>query len=179
MTATRRAFLLALLFAAGILATIGAVGAITAAMGRMLGDLGANVTYAVAAIFFVVGLHFLGLIPLPFPGSGAKAPAKRGATAAFTLGVVFGIAVGPCTFAFMAPMLGVTLSVGATDIPYAILLLGVYGIGHAAVIVAAGTFTEAVQKYLNWSSDSRGVTVLRKACGILIIAAGGYLVWRA
>ena len=176
---TRRAFLLALVFAAGILVTIGAIGGLTAAMGRMLGDLGANVTYAVAVLFFIVGLHFLGVIPLPLPAAGAKAPAKRGAVAAFTLGIVFGIAVGPCTFAFMAPMLGVTLSVGATNIPYAVLLLGVYGIGHASVVVAAGTFTEVVQKYLNWTSGSRGVTLLRRVCGILIIAAGGYLIWRA
>lgn len=178
-TTARRAFLLSLLFASGILVTIGAIGGVTAALGRMLGDLGANVTYVVAALFFIIGLHFLGVIPLPFPQSGQKAPAKRGALAAFTLGIIFGVAVGPCTFAFMAPMLGVTMSVGATNIPYAMLLLGVYGIGHAAVIVAAGTFTEVVQRYLNWSSGSRGVTVLRRVCGILIVLAGIYLIWRA
>lgn len=177
-TTTRRAFVLALLFAAGILVTIGAVGGITAGLGRMLGDLGANVTYVVAVIFFIIGLHFLGVIPMPFPQSGNKVPAKRGAVAAFTLGIIFGIAVGPCTFAFMAPMLGVTLSVGASNIPYAMLLLGVYGIGHATVIVAAGTFTEIVQKYLHWSSSSRGVTILRKVCGVLIILAGIYMIWR-
>lgn len=177
-TTTRRAFLLALLFAAGILVTIGAVGGITAALGRMLGDLGANVTYVVAILFFVIGLHFLGVIPLPFPQPGGKAPSRRGALAAFTIGIVFGIAVGPCTFAFMAPMLGVTLSLGATNIPYAMLLLGVYGVGHAAVIVAAGTFTEAVQRYLNWSSGSKGVNAIKKVCGVLIIAAGVYLIWR-
>jgi len=177
-TTTRRAFVLALLFAAGILVTIGAVGGITAGLGRMLGDLGANVTYVVAVIFFIIGLHFLGVIPMPFPQSGNKVPAKRGAVAAFTLGIIFGIAVGPCTFAFMAPMLGVTLSVGASNIPYAMLLLGIYGIGHAAVIVAAGTFTEMVQKYLHWSSSSRGVTILRKVCGVLIILAGIYLIWQ-
>jgi cytochrome c-type biogenesis protein len=159
--------------------TIGAVGGVTAALGRMLGDLGANVTYVVAALFFLIGLHFLGVIPLPFPQSGGRRTSRRGAAAAFTLGIVFGVAVGPCTFAFMAPMLGVTLSVGTTNIPYAMLLLGMYGIGHAAVIVAAGTFTEAVQNYLNWSSGSKGLGVLRKVCGILIITAGVYLIWRA
>ena len=178
-TTTRRAFLLSLVFAAGILVTIGAVGGITAALGRMLGDLGANVSYVVAGMFFIIGIHFLGFIPLPFPKPGGRAFARRGLLAAFTLGIVFGIAVGPCTFAFMAPMLGVTLSVGASNVPYAMLLLGVYGIGHAAVIVAAGTSTEAVQDYLNWSSSSRGVTLMRKICGVLIIIAGIYMIRRA
>jgi cytochrome c-type biogenesis protein len=177
-TTARRAFHMSLLFAAGILLTIGAVGGVTAALGRMLGDLGANVTYIVAVIFFVIGLHFLGVIPLPFPQSGGKAQPRRGAAAAFTLGIIFGVAVGPCTFAFMAPMLGVTLSLGSTNIPYAMLLIAVYGVGHAAVIVAAGTFTEVVQKYLNWTSGSRAVNILRKVCGALIIIAGAYLIWR-
>jgi len=175
--AAGRAFRLSLFFAVGILVTIGAVGAITAALGRMLGDLGANITYVVAAVFFVIGLHFLGVIPLPFPRPGGEVHSKRGA-AAFTLGIVFGIAVGPCTFAFMAPMLGVTLSLGSTNIPYAMLLNGMYGVGHAAVIVAAGTFTEVVQDYLNWTSGSRAVGVLRKVCGVLIIAAGVYMILR-
>jgi cytochrome c-type biogenesis protein len=144
----------------------------------MLGDLGANVTYVVAAVFFVIGLHFLGVIPLPFPQSGGRAHSRRGAAAAFTLGIIFGIAVGPCTFAFMAPMLGVTLSLGSTNIPYAMLLIGMYGVGHAAVIVAAGTFTEVVQRYLNWTSGSGAVNILRKVCGVLIIVAGIYLIWR-
>ena len=176
-TATaRRAFQLSLLFAAGILATIAGVGGITAALGRMLGDLGANVTYVVAAIFLIIGLHFLGIIPLPLPRSDGKSRSQRGGAAAFTLGIVFGIAVGPCTFAFMAPMLGVTLSLGSTNIPYAMLLIGMYGIGHTSIIVAAGTFTEVVQRYLNWTSGSRAVTILRKVCGVLIIAAGVSLI---
>lgn len=177
-TTTRRAFVLALLFSAGILVTIGGIGAITGAAGRVLGDLGANVTYVVAVIFFAIGLHFLGAIPLPLAAVGRRAPARRGTLAAFLLGIVFGVALGPCTFAFMAPMLGITLSLGTNNIPYAVLLLGMYGVGHASVIVAAGTFTEMVQAYLKWSSDSRGVTILRKACGVLVILGGVYLVWR-
>lgn len=175
-TTVRRAFHLSLLFAAGILTTIAGVGGVTAALGRMLGDLGANVTYVVAAVFLIIGLHFLGFIPLPLPQSGGKKRSKRGSAAAFTLGIVFGIAVGPCTFAFMAPMLGVTLSLGGSNIPYAMLLIGMYGIGHISIIVAAGTFTELVQRYLNWTSGSRAVDILRKVCGVLIIAAGVNLI---
>jgi cytochrome c-type biogenesis protein len=58
------------LFAVGILITIAAIGAITAAAGRMLGDVGQYGNYFVALIFFAVGLHLLGLLPMPWSGPG-------------------------------------------------------------------------------------------------------------
>ena len=56
---TRRAFYISSLFSVGILITIAGIGAITAAVGRMLGDVGPYGNYFVAAIFFVVGLILL------------------------------------------------------------------------------------------------------------------------
>ena len=64
---TRRAFTISLLFSVGILITIGVIGAITAAAGRMMGDVGRWGNYAVAAIFFVVGLYLLEAIRLVSP----------------------------------------------------------------------------------------------------------------
>lgn len=174
---TRKAFLVSTTFAGGLLATIGIIGVATALLGRMLGDLGTNVNYVLAGVFVVIGLHFLGVIPLPFSASAAKTGGKRGYFAAFLVGLIFGLAIGPCTFAFMAPMLGVTFSVASSNIAYGILLLAAYGLGHSAVIVAAGTFTEAVERYLKWTSKSRGVDILRKVCGVLIILAAIYLIW--
>jgi cytochrome c-type biogenesis protein len=174
--ATRRAFSLALLFSLGILVTVGLIGAATAALGRMLGDLGPHMNYVVAVIFFVIGLHFLGVVPLPFPAAGARMGSRRGPLAAFVLGLVFGLALGPCTFAYMAPMLGITLSVARTNMGYGVVLLGAYGVGHCAVIAAAGTFTGVVEHYLKWSRESRGLEVLKKVCGILVIAGGIYLI---
>jgi len=37
---------------------------------------------------------------------------RKGLLAAFLLGLVFGIALGPCTFAYMAPMLAVAFRSG-------------------------------------------------------------------
>src|SRR5210317_640749 len=59
---TSRAFWTATLFSAGILVTIAAIGVITAAAGRMLGDVGRYGNYFVALIFLGVGLHLLGVI---------------------------------------------------------------------------------------------------------------------
>jgi cytochrome c-type biogenesis protein len=174
---TRRAFIISLLFSVGILITIGAIGGVTAAAGRMMGDIGRYGNYFVAAVFFLVGLHLLGVIPMPWSGPGQVGMKRKGALAAFILGLVFGIALGPCTFAYMAPMLGVTFSLAATNIIYGIFLLFMYGIGHCSVIVFAGTFTEVIQRYLNWNEKSRGAVILKKVCGILVIFGGVYMIY--
>jgi hypothetical protein len=76
--------------------------------------------------------------------------------AAFGLGLIFGIALGPCSFAYMAPMLGIVFTLSTTRFYYGVLLLLFYGIGHCSVIIFAGTFTEIIQIYLNWNESSRG-----------------------
>ena len=174
---TGRAFLIATLFAAGILVTIGLIGAITATFGRMMGDVGVWGNYFVAGIFFIVGLHLLDVIPMPWSGPGQVGMKRKGLVAALILGLVFGIALGPCTFAYMAPILGVTFQVAATNFAYGVLLLLAYAIGHCAVIVFAGTFTEVIQHYLNWNERSPGARIVKKVCGVLVILGGLYLVY--
>ena len=175
----RRAFWTATLFSVGILITIAVIGAITAAAGRMMGDVGRYGNYAVAAIFFVVGLHLLGVIPMPWSGPGQVNMKRRGLLAAFILGLVFGIALGPCTFAYMAPMLGVTFKLANSSPVYGASLLLAYGVGHCSVIVLAGSFTEVVERYLNWNEQSKGVAVVKYVCGVLVILGGVWLIYSA
>ena len=176
---TRRAFWISTLFAVGILITIGAIGAITAAAGRMMGDVGKYGNYFVALIFFVVGLVLLDVIPMPFSGPSQIGFKRKGLLAAFILGLVFGIALGPCTFAYMAPMLAVTFKVASTALLYGIVLLLVYAVGHCSVIVFAGTFTELVQRYMNWNEKSTVTIIIKKICGALVLIAGLYLIYTA
>lgn len=172
-----RACWIAVLFSTGILVTIAAIGAITAAMGRLLGDAGAWGNYLVAGVFFLVGLHLVGVIPMPWSGPGQVNMKRRGLLAAFLLGLVFGVAVGPCTFAYMAPMLAVTFRWASSAPVYAASLLLAYGIGHCSVIVFAGTFTEVVQKYLNWNDRSKGLLVVKAVCGVLVLLGGVWLIY--
>ncbi len=175
----RRAFWTSTLFAVGILLTIAAIGAVTAAAGRMLGDVGRYGNHFVALIFFLVGLHLVGVIPLSFSGAGQVCMKRKGLLAAFILGLVFGIALGPCTFAYMAPMLAVTFKLAATNFAYGALLLLAYGVGHCSVIVTAGTSTEIVQRFLNWNEQSKGVVVVKIICGSLVILGGVWLIYTA
>ncbi len=176
---TARASGIATLFAVGILVTIAAIGAITAAAGRMMGDVGRYGNYFVAAIFFLVGLHLVGVIPMPWSGPGQVNMKRKGLLAAFLLGLIFGVALGPCTFAYMAPMLAVTFRLGKSAPVYGASLLLAYGVGHCSVIVLAGTFTEVVQRFLNWNERSKGLIVVKASCAALVFAGGVWLVYSA
>jgi cytochrome c-type biogenesis protein len=174
---TKRAFYISTLFAVGILLTIALVGVLTGVVGRMLGDVGRYGNYGVAAIFFLVGLHLLDVIPMPWSGPDLVGMKRKGALAAFLLGLIFGIALGPCTFAYMAPMLAVTFRLAASNTLYGVFLLLMYGFGHCSVIVFAGTSTEVIQRYLNWNERSSGALVVKKVCGVLIVIGGLWLVY--
>lgn len=59
------------------------------------------------------------------------------------------------------------------------MLLLAYGIGHCAVIVLAGTFTEVVQRFLDWNEQCQGVTVVKIVCGVLVILGGVWVIYTA
>jgi cytochrome c-type biogenesis protein len=79
----------------------------------------------------------------------------------------------------MAPMLAVTFKLAETNSLYGIALLLAYGVGHCAVIVAAGTSTELVQRFLNWNEHSKGLTVVKVICGMLVMLGGVWLIYSA
>jgi cytochrome c-type biogenesis protein len=176
---TRRAFVIANLFAFGILLSIALIGLLTALAGRMFGDIGAYGNWLVAGIFFLFGLHLWGLVPMPWSGPGQIDMQRKGLLAALILGLVFGVALGPCTFAFMGPVLGVAFANAGENLVFAVSLLLAYGLGHCSVIVFAGTFTEKVQQYLNWNEGSRGTLWVKRACGLLVVFGGIWLIYTA
>jgi cytochrome c-type biogenesis protein len=176
---TGRGVAIAGLFSLGLFTTIGIIGALTASAGRLLGDVGSWANYAVAVVFFAVGLWLLDVVRPGWSAPSGAAFRGRGLTAALGLGLVFGVALGPCTFAFMAPMLGVTLAVAGMSAVYGVLLIAAYGLGHCSVIVLAGGSTGWVRRYLRWTDRSRGVTAMRYASGVLVLAGGLYLLYTA
>jgi len=172
----RKTFYISLIFSIGILITIAALGIITASLGRLMGDLGSFGNYFVAVIFFVVGLYLLDVIKLDWNNSALKQTKSKGLLAALILGLLFGLALGPCTFAYMAPVLGVVFQTAQTDYIFSIILLAAFGIGHCGVIVGAGTLTGKVQKYLDWSEGSKTLLWIKRVCGLLVILGGIYLI---
>jgi cytochrome c-type biogenesis protein len=174
---TKKAFHLSIVFSIGILISIAVIGGITAAAGRILGDIGKLGNYVVAMVFLIFGLNLLGVLPLNFPGLGTIKSQRKGYFSVLSLGLVFGLALGPCTFAFMAPVLGIVFSLTAKNLPYGLVLLSAFAIGHCAVIIAAGTSARLVQQITKWDDQSKGITIIRKICGVMVLLGGIYLVY--
>jgi cytochrome c-type biogenesis protein len=175
---SRRVFQLSLLFSLGILASIVLIGAITALAGRLLGDLGRIGNAAVAMVFLLFGFYLMDLLPLQWslPGMPAR---FGGALGALVFGSLFGVGLGPCTFAFMAPVLGVVFAKAGSNPGVGLGLLGAFALGHCGVIVAAGTLTQSVERYLGWTGNHQALKWLRRLCGLLVFAAGVYLLRRS
>lgn len=171
----RRAFGMSLVVAAGVLVSVTIVGAVTLALGRLIGDLGATGTTIAGAILIAVGLYLAGafwFVPEP-----AIVPSgRRGAAAAFAAGGLFGLGLGPCTFAFLAPVIGVVLARGGTDPAGAAALLGAFAAGHAGVLVVAGTAGEHVQGLLDWGRQSKVRPWVRRVAGAAVAGAGVYAI---
>lgn len=178
---TGRATLISTLFSAGILITIAVIGILTGLAGRMMGDIGQYGNIIVAILMVVIGLYLLGIIPISFLENGINQPdmKRKGLLAAFLLGLFFGLALGPCTFAYMAPMLGVAFTVAASNIMYAVALVAAYAMGHCMVIIIAGTSTEVVNQLLKWNDKSAGAMILKKGCGVVVVITGAYMLFSA
>lgn len=101
----KKTFLISLIFATGILITIAVIGIITASLGRLMGDVG-KVGNILVSIIFLAGLYLLDILKLDWNSVSLRSTNYKGFFAALILGLLFGIALGPCTFAYMARVLG-------------------------------------------------------------------------
>ena len=175
----RRALGVSVLFSLGIFVSILVIGLITAMFGRMLGDIGPWGGWFVAAVFIVFGLVLLEVITLPWSGPNMASSPHTGWVGALVLGLIFGAAVGPCTFAYMAPVLAVAFKGASVNFLYAAALILLYSIGHCGVIVLAGTLGARLQTFLDWDQKSHITARIRKLCGVILIAISLYLFYKA
>jgi cytochrome c-type biogenesis protein len=172
-----RAAGLATAFALGILVTVAALGALSLVAGHLLRSLGGIANYLVAALLFAVGLDLLGVWPVRWPGMPRAETTRRGVTGAFLFGLTFGLALGPCTLAFLAPVLGVAARVASSRPLLGVALVAAYALGHCGVLAAAGGAGPLLVRWLGWTE--RRSIALRRACGVLVVASGLYLVYVA
>lgn len=174
---SRRAAWLSTVFALGILVTVAGVGVFSVLAGRMLGALGGVTNYLVAALLFVVGLDLLGAWPFQWSGLPRPETTRRGLAGAFLFGLAFGTALGPCTLAFLGPVMGITVQTAGTRPIFALSLMLAYALGHCGVLALAGAGGPLLAASSSWSE--RRVSALRSVCGVLVLAGGLYLVYTA
>lgn len=164
----------AALFALGMTISIAVIGVVTNLLGRLAGDVGPLGEGLLALILIVVGLSIAGLFQLPVPGLNKGG--VGGGSPALLLGIVFGAALGPCTFAFMAPVLVVMFSLDSSA--KAVILGLSFAVGHSVVVLLMGALAERIQRMVDWSSQSQSARWLRMISGVLVSLGGVYLLVR-
>lgn len=171
-------FRLSLLFALGILAMIILMGFVTGFLGRILGDVGAPILITAYIFLLLCGLWLLD-IPL-FRRlnisvlDGIHGYEKLGA---FTLGFLYGIVLGPCSFAFIAPMIGIVFTKSLNQMWFGITLFVLYGIGHTTSIVLAGTFGNKIINYINSEKIGNLSNWIKRFCGLFLIIYSLFKLW--
>lgn len=170
-TPTRlRAFIISCAFSLGIIFNLALVAFITSSLGLLLGGYEKFLTLFVAVIFILMGLHLTGLIHVKFfnLGSGAKGTESQNLRGAITLGIVSGLAVGPCSIAYVSPVLSLAFSRAS------FMLVIAYALGYATVIIAAGTFAQLFTDFLQSERGDKVLRIINILCGVALIAGGIY-----
>jgi len=174
-----RAAALSFSFAGGMLVAIAILGVLVTAAGWAVAGYSRYTNYVIAAIFIAAGLNLVGLLPMPETGLSISKSKRKGCFGGAILGFVFGVGLSPCTFAFLAPVLAASLGSAAASPAFGGALLLAFGLGHCGVIGMAGTSAGFVQRYLDWNERSRGLSVLKGICGVLLLGSASLLIYSA
>jgi len=173
----RRSALLALTFSIGILASIAVIGIITASMGRLMGDVGVWGIWLTAMLLIVFGLYLMDIISLNWLGGRMPKIERAGHGGAMLLGLVFGIGLGPCTLAFLAPILASVYNIANESMMKAVLMISAFGMGHTAVIVVGGSMSTVIIRFTKWTEDKATPVYVRRVLGLLVVVGGIYYLY--
>jgi cytochrome c-type biogenesis protein len=175
----KHAAVLSSAFALGMLLAITLLGVVSALAGRLMIRL-ETAGYCLAAIvFLLVGLEMLDVISLPWFHPRKERVHRKGLPGALLLGTVFGLASGPCTLAFLAPVLAFACKTGTTHPAFAFFSVLLFGLGNTLIVVLAGTFSEKALRFAEWNRKKKAARRARMVLGGLLIAGGLYFIYRA
>jgi len=161
--------------ALGVLASLALVGAVTVAAGRIAGDLWGVGPWLAALALLLCGLYLLGALELPGQFALRQDRIPRNRCGALVIGLFLGLTLGPCTFAFFAPVLAVSIGAAGESPAFSSALVAAFALGHALAIATAGMLGLRVGEWIRRggviAARLRALTgVVMLACAILLIA---------
>ncbi len=151
--AQRRLIGSAVAFALGVTTIFVLLGMGATALGAAFAQWKQPLSYVAAAILFVFGLHFLGVIRIGFLYREARIESKAEPSTlagAYVMGLAFGFGWTPCVGPALASILMVASGMG--NIWQGGALLMVYGFGMTAPFVVAALFAKP---FLGWMARNR------------------------
>jgi cytochrome c-type biogenesis protein len=166
--AQRRLALSSVAFALGVTTIFMLMGMGATALGQVFRDWFDVLRYAAAALIFVFGLHFLGLIRIGLFYREAKLQSKLDPSSvlgAYVMGLAFGFGWSACVGPVLATILMIASGMG--DIWRGGLLLALFGLGMTAPFVVAALFA---RPFLGWMQRNRKYQpYVEKALGVMMI----------
>lgn len=164
----RRLTIAALFFALGVTTIFVLLGLGATALGQAFREWRQELSYAAAAVLLVFGLHFLGVIRVPFLYREARLDTgmqPSGVLGAYLMGLAFGFGWTPCVGPALAAILMVASGMG--DMWRGGSLLLVYGLAMTMPFVVAAIFA---RPFLGWvQRNRRYLGHVEKAMGAMLI----------
>lgn len=160
-------FLLSLTFAVGLTIMFGILFLATWAASSVLKA--AWWSYIVGGVCLLMGVHLLGALHIPIPAPRGIQPKQKGFIGALLLGLLFGLVSLPCAGPVLLALLAAVPLKGAA---FGAILLVAYSLGHCGLVLAGGTSMGLVQRMADSKGWNRGMDILRRLAGLLIIGVG-------
>lgn len=166
--AQRRLIFSAIAFALGVTTIFVLLGLGATALGSAFAQWKDELSWLAAAVLFVFGLHFLGILRIGFLYREARVEAKTDPSnmlGAYVMGLAFGFGWTPCVGPALAAILFVASGTG--DLMRGGLLLLVYGLSMTLPFVIAAFFA---RPFLAWVGRNRKLMgYVEKAMGVMLI----------
>lgn len=166
--AQRRLIFSAVAFALGVTTIFMLMGMGATALGQAFRSWMGPLSYVAAAVLFLFGLHFLGILRIPFLYREARIESKSDPSTlfgAYVTGLAFGFGWTPCVGPALAAILMVASGMG--DLTRGTLLLFFYGVGMTAPFILAAFFA---RPFLALMSRHRAkLAYVEKAMGVMLI----------
>ncbi|MEZ5714517.1 MAG: cytochrome c biogenesis protein CcdA [Paracoccaceae bacterium] len=166
--AARRLVVSSIMFALGVTTIFVLLGMGATALGQAFAQWKQPLSYVAAAVIFVFGLHFLGIIRIGFLMREARMESKSDPTTvfgAYVMGLAFGFGWTACVGPVLASILMIASGMG--EILKGALLLLVFGLGMTAPFVVAAFFA---RPFLAWLARHRGLMAhIEKVMGVMLI----------
>lgn len=173
-----KGLIFSLIYVLGLAVTYSILGLIASFTGSLFGSIAMHpVSFLVVGnACIIAGLSFLDVININFTGLSlkGKVSAKSGIFSVFLMGLVSGLAVGPCT----APALGAILVYVASkqNIFYGASLLFVFAYGVGFLLILTGTFSAF---FLSLPKSGAWLARIKKFSGFVLIVIGEYFLIKA
>ena len=169
----KKAFRLSLVFALGAAITFTVLGVVAASVGQLLGS-GAKWWYLVLGVLMVLMAlqtwEVVNIIPSTYLAGKNR---RRGYIGALITGMLGGLFSSPCATPVLIALLAV--AAGSGSLLWGALLMLLYGVGHGALAVLAGSSIGAVNKLMQSERYGALSRALKIVMGILILLIGLYL----